>query len=171
MEIKFSSHLEKFPGNLWGLHLKLPLDIANQLKASGHKRWLCTLNQQDTMRSGMLSSKEGYFITLNQTLAKKLSLQVGDEVRIIMSPDTSEYGMEMPEELQVTFDQEPEAYVYFTQQTPGKQRNLIYLVNQVKSTDARIKKALAIVTHLKELKGKLDFKKLNETIKYYNQNF
>jgi hypothetical protein len=168
INVMFSTVLEKFDGNLWGLHVKVPDVKSDQLMSTGNKRWMALLNKKATIRCALMPSKTGYFININQQLAKKLAIQVGDPVHFEMTPDTSEYGMEMPEELQVTFDQEPEAFDLFDKLTPGKKRNLIYIVSKVKNSNSRIKKSLAIVAHLKEVQGRLDFKKLNETIKYYN---
>ncbi|MBE62878.1 MAG: hypothetical protein CMB89_11005, partial [Flammeovirgaceae bacterium] len=66
-------------------------------------------------------------------------------------------------------DQDKLASEFFHDLTPGKQRNLIYIISKVKNTDSRINKALAIIDHLTERNGKLDFKLLNEKIKEYNQ--
>jgi uncharacterized protein YdeI (YjbR/CyaY-like superfamily) len=73
--------------------------------------------------------------------------------------------MPMPEELEELLLQDPEGDMYFHELTPGKQRNLIYMVSKPKGVDTRIKKALVIVQHLKEVKGQLDFKMLNEAYK------
>ncbi len=108
------------------------------------------------------------FILVNKEVRTKLSLTEGDEATIEVAKDHSKYGMDMPEELSVLFDQELEAKTFFEKLTPGKQRALLYLVTKVKNTNSRLNKALAIVHHLKEVNGKLDFKMLNETIKYYN---
>ena len=171
MEFEFTSTLEKFPGNLWGLHVKVPTTVSAAMLNTGNKRWKAMINQTEEIRCAMMPSQSGYFININQKIAKKLGAAIGDNLKFRMTPDHSEYGMEMPEELQVMFDQEPSAFEFFQQLTPGKQRNLIYLVNNVKNTDSRIRKSLAIVTHLKEEKGTLDFKKLNQLIKYYNNHF
>jgi hypothetical protein len=52
--------------------------------------------------------------------------------------------------------------------TKGKQRGLIYIVTKVKNTNSRLNKSLAIIEHLKDVKGNLEYKMLNEKIKYYN---
>jgi len=42
-------------------------------------------------------------------------------------------------------------------------------VNKIKNTDIKINRSMAIAQHLMDVKGMLDFKQLNETIKEYNQ--
>jgi len=113
--------------------------------------------------------KDGaYFILINKQVRDQLGLALGDPVEIRLEADQSEYGMPMPDELQVTLAQDEMASRHFHALTPGKQRNLIYIVSRVKSTDSRIRKALAIAEHLNASRGKLDFKALNEVIKRYN---
>ena len=85
-----------------------------------------------------------------------------------MEKDLSEYGHEMPEEMQVLLDQDEVGSGYFYGLTKGKQRGLVYIVTKVKNINSRLNKSLAILEHLKDVKGKLDYKMLNEKIKYYN---
>jgi hypothetical protein len=65
--------------------------------------------------------------------------------------------------------QDEEGARYFYALTKGKQRSLVYVVGKVKNVDSQIAKGLAIMHHLKEAQGKLDFKRLGEVIKEYNQ--
>ena len=113
--------------------------------------------------------KEYWYILVNQELQKKLQLEIGDSVTLDLARDESKYGMEMPVEFETILNQDKLASEYFHLLTPGKQRNLIYIVSKVKNTDSRINKALAIIDHLLETSGKLDFKQLNVRIKEYNQ--
>jgi uncharacterized protein YdeI (YjbR/CyaY-like superfamily) len=52
----------------------------------------------------------------------------------------------------------------FEQLTPGKQRNLIYIVGQAKNTDLRIIRSIIIIDHLKNNLGKIDFRSLNKEL-------
>lgn len=109
-----------------------------------------------------------WYVLMNEKLAKKLDIQIGDNVTLEIEKDTSKYGMEIPEELEELLQQDPEGEQHFHSLTPGKQRNLIYIVGNVKNSNSRLNKALAIMHHLKEFEGKLDFKILNQTIKEFN---
>ena len=77
--------------------------------------------------------------------------------------------MPVPEEFELVIFGDEEAAYYFESLTPGKQRSLIYLVGKIKSSDIKINRAMAIAEHLKEVKGQLEYKALNDTIKKYNQ--
>ncbi|WP_421879896.1 YdeI/OmpD-associated family protein [Marinoscillum sp.] len=170
--MQFTTHLSKFTevnASVYGLHLPVPLAIAEQFIDGDQKRVKCTINNSKTISSGLMPFRDYWYILINQTLKKELGLEIGDEVHVSLEKDTSQYGMDMPEELRTCLDQDPLADTYFHKLTPGKQRNLIYIVSKVKSVDSRINKALAIIEHLTEQSGKLNFKLLNEKIKEYNQ--
>lgn len=164
--------LEKFPtevSKVYRLHFPVVKTIAKHFIDGDNRRVKCSIGGEEVIRSGLIPFRDYWYILCNQSMQKRLNLNVGESVELEIVKDDSEYGMEMPEELQVMLDQEPQASDYFEQLTPGKQRNLIYLVSQVKNMNSRINKSLAIVAHLKESNGKLDFKRLNELIKHYNQ--
>ena len=163
--------LEDFKSKLWGGYVRIPETIVDALIEGIDKRVICTFNGKKEIRASFMKTADFWFILVNKEIQKKLTLSFGDKVTISLIKDTSEYGMEMPEELQVLLDQDIEGNDFFHALTPGKQRSLIYIVNKVKNTNSRLAKALAIVHHLKEVNGKLDFKRLNETIKEYNNSF
>ena len=165
----FRSEIRKFQSNLWGYHFLVPDPIANKFIEGTDRRVSCRLNDTVEIHSALMASNEGWFILMNDQLRKKLRLTLGSPISVSMEKDQSEYGMPMPEELDVLLQQDEEGNELFHALTPGKQRNLIYIVSKVKNTHSRLNKALAILEHLKERSGKLDFKLLNEKIKLYNQ--
>lgn len=165
---KVKTVLRTFNSNLWSYHFPIPNDIAELFIEGDNKRVICTLANGDKMQSAIMHCKEYPYVLLNKTRREKLGIYEGDETSLLIEKDHSEFGMEYPMELQEMFDQEPEALIIFKKLTMGKQRSLVYIVNKVKNPDSRIKKALAIVEHLKECEGNLDFKRLNVLIKKYN---
>ena len=116
-----------------------------------------------------MPSSEGPFIMLNKTLVKQLKINTSDVVTLEISKDDSEYGMPMSEEFEAVILGDSTVFSIFDQLTPGKKRNLIHLVNKIKSSEIRINRSMAIAAHLQESKGKIDFKQLNEKIKEFNQ--
>lgn len=164
----FESTLENFNTALWHFHVPVPDTVATNLIEDKNKRILISINGNEKQHGALMKTKEYWFFLLNKNQCGKLNIHEGDKVSVLLEKDHSEYGHEMPEELQVMLDQDEEGEDYFHQLTKGKQRSLIYLVGKVKNPDSRINKSLAILAHLKEVKGKLDFKKLYEKIKYFN---
>jgi len=77
--------------------------------------------------------------------------------------------MEMPEELWAVLDQDEEGNILFHDLTPGKMRNIIFYVLQVKSSEIRIRRALVIIEHLKRNEGKIQYQSLAEEMKEANR--
>lgn len=165
----FKSTIEAFQNNVYGFHIPVPESIVTHFAQYEDQRVLYVLNGAIKRPGGFMKSTDYHFLLLNKEIVKKLGLDVGAQVEVSVEKDTSTYGMPLPEEMQVVMDQDDSARSYFDALTPGKQRNLIHIVSKIKNPDKRINKALAIMEHLNEVAGKLDFKKLNETIKKYNK--
>lgn len=165
----FTTTLDVLNSAIWGYHLPIPPEIAEGFKTKGIKRVVCEVNGKLKIHSAILSSNGYYYVLINKQNVKQLGLVKDEPIVVSLTEETAKYGMPMAEEMQEVFAQEPEALNYFDMLTPGKQRNLIHLVNKVKNQNSRISKALAISHHLKEVRGELDFKLLNQTIKDYNQ--
>ncbi len=166
---EFTSIIHDFNTELWRHHLPVPTEIAEQFIEEDNRRVICTLMGDYKMNSALMASKEYWFILLNKGIRNKYGLNTGDAVKVHLEKDHSEYGMEMPEEMMVVMDQDEIGTQYFKALTMGKQRSLLYIINKVKNPDSRINKALAIMDHLNEVQGNLDFKALNVKIKEYNQ--
>jgi len=164
----FQSTLENFHTRLWQFHIPVPDELAEGFIEGDNERVICKINNAEPYPAAIMKGKEYYFILVNQQLRNRLGISEGDKVSVTLEKDRSEYGHEMPEELQVLLDQDGEGNAFFQALTKGKQRALIYLVNKVKNPNSRLNKSLAIISHLKEVHGALDFKALNEKIKYYN---
>jgi len=166
--IEVNTALEKFDNNLWGFHLPLPINILDQLGTENRRVMFRILPSITLFNAGIMYSKAYPFLLLNTNNVKALRLTIGKKVTIEVESDLSDFGMDMPVELQELFNQDVSAKAYFDELTKGKQRSLIYIVSKVKNTHSRLNKALAIADHLNTSNGKLDFKQLNERIKYYN---
>jgi uncharacterized protein YdeI (YjbR/CyaY-like superfamily) len=112
----------------------------------------------------MPAGDDVYFINVNKKIRDQLKLIEGSTVHVSLSEDKSEYGLPFPEEFKELLNQDPAGNKLFHALTPGKQRNLIYAVSQVKNTDLRIHRGLAILEHLKMNKGKINFRQLYKEI-------
>ena len=166
---QFVTTLQKFDPKLFGYHFPIPVDIARKFIEGMNRRVICHVNNQHKMHSALMPYSDGYFILINQNLVKKLGLTINQEVNLDLEKDTSEYGHEVPETFQMLLEQDEEGSRFFEQLSPGKKRSLIYLVGKVKNIESQLNKGLAIMDHLKAEQGVLDFKKLNQLIKEYNQ--
>jgi hypothetical protein len=170
MAVEISVTLENMDNSrLWGHHFRIPDEVVKKLTKGTDRRVLCSVNGTKAIHCAIMPSPEGAFIMLNKTLVKQLKLEVGKPASLLLEKDQSEFGMEVAEEFEAVIFGDEELAHYFSALTPGKKRNLLHLVNKLKSSDIRINRAMAIGQHLRETKGALDFKRLNETIKEFNQ--
>jgi hypothetical protein len=166
--IDFKGKLESFDFNHWSFHVPVPDEISSQFLNKNNRRVLVSINHQGPWHMALMKAKDYWYVLINQEIRKNFRLEMGDLLSISLEKDNSEFGHELPEEFQVLMDQDQEGNAYFRALTPGKQRGLVYIVTKVKNPESRMKKSLAIMHHLRLAKGKLDFKQLNEMIKYYN---
>ncbi len=169
--MKFESKLEVFGDDLWGLHFKVESDIAEQFIRGKNRRVLCSINGSEPYHAAIMHLKTGIkFVNVNKPFAKKNGIWINDTIQVELAPDDSKYGMEMPEEFEETLNQDPIAAAHFEKLSPGKQRNLIYIVSNVKSSAIRVRRAWVVTDHLVSHKGIIDFKDLNLELKEANQN-
>lgn len=88
-------------------------------------------------------------ITVSSDRMKKLKVDLSDTVKLTLERDFSEYGFEVPIELEEVLNQDSIVKQRFDSLSLGKRRATIYLVLQVKSSDKRIEKSIIILENLK----------------------
>lgn len=169
--ITFQAPLEKGESNLmWYYYFMVPDEVVSQIQIEEDRRVVCYLNDHLKMHCALMPNGKGaYYVTLNQERRKKLGLRAGELVKLSMKKDDSAYGVPMSDELREVLDQESLADELFHQLTPGKQRTLIHWVDNVKSSEIKIRRAFVMCRHLVAQEGNIDFKALNQEIKQANQ--
>jgi hypothetical protein len=154
---------------MWNHRLVLSGASVKDWVAENGNRVRCTIGDQATFSAPLLHDGDGgFFITLNQSRLKKMNWEEGQPVTLQIESDDSPYGTEVSDAFLACLDDDEEASALFHALTPGKQRTLIHWVDQVKSSEIRIRRALVVMEHLKEVGGKLDFKRLNARMKEMN---
>lgn len=172
--MKFKGQIQSFDDNGlgWNSHIKIPEAIFDKLaKECTDKRVVCTLNNSFRYHCAMMPKVTFHYVMLNNAICKKLNLHVNDEIQVELVADISKYGMSISEEMKEVLFSDPEGNALFHKLTPGKIRSLIHVVNKVKSSQIKIEKSFVILEHLKNQKGKLDFRQLNEDFKQYKNKF
>jgi len=164
--MEFTAVLDRFDSNLWAFHIIVPEAVSGIFLEQGVTRVVCTLNGSLTFQCALMPKGDGvYFININKKIRDTLKLKTGMQVQASLVKDESTYGLPMPEELQELLQIDEEGNRLFHALTPGKQRNLLYIAGQPKTSDKRIERALVVVDHLKANGGKIDFKKLYHDLK------
>ncbi|MEO0403584.1 MAG: YdeI/OmpD-associated family protein [Bacteroidota bacterium] len=166
--IQFHSKIELHDSNVWGHIVPIPSDHHQHLSTK-NRRWLVAFNDLEFHSAASLNAQDDWFFLINKKRLGELGLSEGDPIHVAIKPDESPYGMDMPEEFEVLLDQDEAAMEAFLKLTPGKRRNLIYIVSQVKSPAIRLRRANVIAKHIVTQKASIDFKLLNQEIKAANQ--
>jgi len=163
--MEFEGKLENFNTRLWTFHVKVPKLAAMHFLEQGDKRVVATLNNSLSFQCAIMPAGDGvYFININKKIRDQLKISEGSKIHVKLKKDESEYGLPFPDELKELLAQDKTGNELFHALTPGKQRNLIYAVSQVKNMDLRIHRGLVIIAHLKKNKGKINFRELNDEI-------
>lgn len=125
-----------------------------------NQRFVIKINSSEPWQAGVVALGNGKgYITVKTAILKKNGLQIGDVVDVYLEKDESEFGMPIPEELTELLYQDPEGKERFDQLPMGKQRYIIYYINQVKSSNKRLERALMLITNLKRAPlGKEEFR-------------
>ena len=164
--MEFSAVLKQSSSPLWGHFVSVPPAVAKDFIAKGNKRVVCTLGGILEFQCALMPKGDGtYFININKKRQKKLGLKPGMTIQVGLKNDESQYGLPMPQELAELLKMDEEGHRLFHALTPGKQRNLLYITGQPKSSEIRVKRAVVCIEHLKSNDGRIDFKRLNEEMK------
>ncbi len=152
----------------WNGRLLIPADVVSQIphREDGSLRVVCALPDLPDEWHGALTSdgQGGHYIIFNKQRIRALEKKGLDKarLRVTLVPDESRYGAPMPPELAELLAQDPHGDRHFHGLTPGRQRNLIYMIAKYKSEATRLEKAVGLVDYLVEVRGALDFRELNE---------
>ena len=159
--ISFSTHIDKL-SYLKTFYLEVPANVVKTIGGIGKQRLICEVNKQIKFQCGLMSLPEGKaYISINSKRMKALGVENGDTVKIILTEDKSEFGVDVPEELQELFKQDPESKQRFDLLKPGMQRYILNYINTVKSSQLRVDKAFMLMSNLKNLtQGKETFKEI-----------
>ena len=154
----------------WNGRLLIPAEAAAAVprREDGSLRVVCTVHGIPSWHGALTSDGQGgHYVIFSKERIKSLQTAGLDPDRLAVSlvPDESDYGAPMPDELAALFEMDPEANEYFHALTPGKQRNLLYVIARYKTEATRLSKSVALVDYLRHTRGRLDFKELGEWMK------
>jgi hypothetical protein len=168
---RFSSPLERSDNKLWGAHVVVPASIVERITESHSPRVRCSLNGATEFQCALIPFGSGVrVIAVNKKIRQTLCLEFGQDVEVTVKPDTSPYGLPLPEELKTLFQQDAAGKKVFHSLTPGKQRTLLYIIGSAKTSEKRIARSLTIVQHITRNRGVINYKMLNEELKSHRSS-
>ena len=122
--------LRCFDDNLWYFYIPVPQEIAAHfLGKDGNRRVVATYNDSSEVQCALFPNGKGqWFLNLSKAVRKKANVELGDEVKVTLKKDKSEYGLPLPEEIAELWAIDDEGKRVFHLLTKGKQRlSLIHI--------------------------------------------
>lgn len=148
-QFNFTAQVKRFSMEGGMLYLELPNEASEPMRATGHKRWVCTIQDALTWHCGLLPTGEGtWFVVLSKAKMNEVEAHVGDWLHVDMEPDTSKYGMPLPEDLAELLADDAEFERKFDAMLPGKRRNAIHQIATAKSPETATKRILKLMQQL-----------------------
>lgn len=116
-----------------------------------NQRFTICIEKTVTWKGGTLSlgNNEAY-ITVSKKRLDEVAKSLGDNITVELEKDKSKYGLEVPIEFLAVLNQDIEAKHRFENISLGKQRAVIYLVTQLKSSQKRIEKSIFLLENVKK---------------------
>lgn len=135
-----------------GRLLLLEEEVVVPWLVKGIKRVKVELHQEVFHLAFQNSKTLGRYLMLSESIMKfheKHGGSLSGTLSVFISEDDTELQFQHSETLEAVFNQDAEAENAFNQLTAGKKRGLIYWIEQAKSPDVRIKRALETAEKLK----------------------
>lgn len=130
----------------------VPEAIAMLFRDQGHDRVkvLVRFEGKEVSYHAALKPMKGSFpVMLNKPNQKLLGLFPNDYFEVRLFEDTTQYGVDLPEEFTAVMESDPDAQEIFDTLSIGKKRGLIYMILRYKNSQTRIDKMLCMCENLK----------------------
>ena len=130
----------RFEVTLQGTHgVVVPEEQAKPFAEAGHKRLRMTASFEGKsieFHRALHNNKGRFMISFGKRYQKELGIYPSDYFELQLFEDTSEYGVEVPEEFSAVLESDYEAFERFKALSDGKKRSW-KLVNQLLGKDGR----------------------------------
>lgn len=170
--IHFRTHLYSLASDPLGwlgrLHVPDEIKALVPSREDGSVRVVVTIAPLPPWHAAFTSDgKGGLYIIMSKDRIKKMEKARLDfeKLDVELIPDTSRFGIACPEEFKALLEMDPELEHYFSQISPGKQRNVLYYLSQIGNANTRLERCIRTGEYLKMVRGKLDFKQWGEALK------
>lgn len=150
-QVYFESILERLPKKGGEFYMMVPDQVAAQF-VQGRKpaRVRCVINGSVHFQCAIRpKGGGGFYINVATQLRQQGKLILGQKLNAAVGQDDSEYGRDMPEELQELLAQDEEAKHLFERAKPANQRAIIHYIASAKSVQVRIDRSIMMTDRLK----------------------
>ena len=136
-------------------HIVLPKDVANQVRASGHKRFVIAINGRHSWHCAVNVTCEAEhqragdsFCYLSKQNLNDSGCSLGEEVHVELQPDASPYGMDVHPELEQMLELDGAFRSAFDAMLPGKRRGHLISINKAKTDTTVANRILKLMNEL-----------------------
>ncbi|WP_235337262.1 DUF1905 domain-containing protein [Pontibacter korlensis] len=140
-------------------YLEVPQEVVQAL-GTLNIRLICTVNCKLSFQCGLMALGEGKaYVSISKKRMQQLGVRLGDEIAVTLEKDDSQYGTEVPAEMEELLLQDEEGSRRFLLLKPGMQRYMLNHVSAVKNPQLRVDRAITLIENLKKLpEGKENFR-------------
>jgi len=149
-----------------GTVLPIPAKIARQIptRSDRTRRVNVAIQKLPVYQAKVASNgRGGYFVPVNKERRQQLEEMYGENstLAVILTPDTSKYGLPVPLEFELLLADDAEAATYFDALPGGLQRRILFGINAPKREATRLHRAVATAEYLHEVRGEVELKELS----------
>ena len=139
--------LQKFPGKGGWTYTELPRVLQNKNAPFGFVRVRGSIDGYEIKGYHMMPMKNGeLFLPIKAAIRKKIGKQKGDYVHVILYAD--DLPNELPEELRVCMEDEPDVLTAFNNATETEKQNFIRYIYAAKTEEHKVERIAAIINKL-----------------------
>jgi uncharacterized protein YdeI (YjbR/CyaY-like superfamily) len=146
----FDAMLERDANNLGWTIIRVPFDVAQvwgkrgQLRVSGEINGIA-------FRTALFPTRVGrHMLLVNKKIQKEANVRVGVKARFRLQPDTAPRPVVLPQELLALLQQSQRLRKFYDSFNPSTRRDIARWIGDVKSSDARNRRAEQLAERLME---------------------
>ena len=151
-EVYFEATLDRLPKKGGEFYVMVPDEIA-AVFVEGRKpaRVRCLLNGAVDFQCAIRpKGGGGFYINIGTPIRQEGKFVLGQKLSAKIRKDDSEFGRDVPEELQELLEIDEEGKRLFYESLPSHQRGIIYYVAGAKSVQVRVDRAIMMINRLKK---------------------
>jgi len=145
---KFKGILETRKGNPGFSYLTVPYDVEKEFGTKASVRIKGTINGIAMDRALKPMGDGSHYIMINTELRRLAGLRTGNEAVISFTVNEEPDILDIPEELEVGFELEPEARELFNAHIPSVRRGVVYWISTAKTPATREKRAAEMLRRI-----------------------
>lgn len=139
--------LEKFSGKGGWTYVRLPRITKDKTAHFGMVKVRGTIDGVGIRKYHIMPmGNDQMFLPVNATIRKKINKQEGDQVHIILFPDHE--PLELPEEMLLCLEEEPEALHFFNSLSESEQKHYITWIYSAKKEETKIDRLAKTINRL-----------------------